>query len=326
MRVSLVTTWDQPCGIAEHSAYLVEALRDADGHRPAGSAPFLIEVVNDLHPDAVLDAPERPDVLHLNYHAALHSQWEPVHVRAAQAKGMKVAITYHDSGVPSTEQCRRLHAVADAFVVHEPVEDLPGALVWRQGVPDWQQPYALDTGRPHFHRPVVGTVGFPFGWKNYDLLCEAARAVDWGVLLIAPTATDAQIAGWKKIHPLVDVRRSFLPREKVIGLLTGCDATAFAYANINAGTSGAVRQGLAARKPVIASAVEHCRQFRDLALAYPEAGCPIHWVEPSLDGLTRTLRQIPIQRVDAGIVAAAYADRWSLQGERYAALYRSLVP
>ena len=43
-----------------------------------------------------------PDVLHLNYQAALHSRWQPETIQRAKALGCKVLVTYHDSGVPNS--------------------------------------------------------------------------------------------------------------------------------------------------------------------------------------------------------------------------------
>ncbi len=328
LKVTLVSTWDIPCGISEHSAYLKAAIEAADPNIQIG-----IEV--NLHPNAVL-APripiweERPDWMVLNYHAALHSQWHPEHVRHVQAQGSRVLVVYHDTGIPNSDQCLALHAVADAFIIHEPAQDLPGAIYLRQGIPDWAtlpiyvckgDGRSLTGGRC----PVVGTIGFPFSWKNYDLLLQGAALAGWGVLLIAPGATLEQQVHWHDLNPEIRVIPEFTPRNEAVALLSGCDATAFLYANANTGTSGAIRQGIATRKPVIATALGICRQFTDLYLD-AVGHSAIRWmnslgVEDVAEKLASTL-PLPF---DPAVVRLAHQDSWATQGARYAQILRGLV-
>ena len=317
VNVWIVTTWNQPCGISEFAAYLTEAVTQAD--------PSIVHTpITDLHPNGVFQrGGEMPDLVVLNYHSALLSQWQPEHLRALKAKGIPTVCVWHDSGVPNSDHCKSIHAVADAFVVHEPCEDLPGARYWRQGVPDWPTYHTTDSGmRP----PTVGSVGFPFAWKNFDLLCEAANIAGWCVMLLAPTATDEDIARWRRLLPWTQltVERSFLPRKEVVYNLSQCDATAFLYNTHNTGTSGAIRQGIAARKPVIASRFPFGRQFRDLH-ADPLAARAITWVEPSLEKVVAALSQVRIAPIDAGMVALAEQDSWKGLGVKYAALYKELA-
>lgn len=317
MRVTLVTTWDIPCGIAEYGYYWKEAVEGAD-------PDIQVEVESNLHPDAVdhVRHPRAlPDWIWLNFHAALHSQWTPAHVQRVQSWGVKVGITFHDSGVPNSDQCRALHAVADAFVVHEPAEDLPGAVYLRQGIPDWPQataPGVLQTQR----RPVVGSIGFPFPWKNYDLLAEASALAGWALLLIAPNATPEQVRHWQALNPRSYILTSFVPRGEALVLLAGCDATTFLYANANTGTSAAIRQGIAARKPVLASSVTACRQFRDLALD-PVGQAAITWLQDlSVQGVADALSQVFPMTYDPRVVRLAHQDSWASAGRCYAQILR----
>jgi len=316
MNIGLVTTWDIPCGIAEHAAYLVDAVEAAD--------PTLHHtIVSDLHPDAVLQQPAGTfDLLVLNYHAALHSQWTPAHLHAAHTKGLPVLVVYHDSGTPNTDQCKGMVAAADCAVVHEPFEDLEGHVHYlRQGVPAWAWAYTFPRTVDAWCglRPVVGTVGFPFPWKNYDLLCEASALAGWATLIIAPGATPEQVAGWTARQPHLQVITTFRYRHEVTAWLAACDATAFLYSCQNGGTSAAIRQGIAARKPVLA--LRDCRQFCDLW-----GTDAIHWItNGSPSGVARALAVTPIQRVDAGIVAVAERDSWANMGRRYAQLYHRTV-
>jgi hypothetical protein len=322
MNILLVTSEGQ-CGIAEHSAMLKNAVESVD------LAPQITLTQGVIHPTTLLNMvqySEHPavDIVHLNFHAALHSQYTPDVVRSIQALGKPVVVTYHDSGVPNSSQCLNLYEVADAFVVHEPCADLPEAHYWRQGVPAGQMPYPT----PWEARPVLGTVGFPFPWKNYDLLCEATARAGWSLLLLAPRATEDDVQRWLRLNPNSAITQDFLPAADIVARLSGCDATAFVYNCHNTGTSGAIRQGIAARKPVIASRFdEYCtagRQFRDL-VRDPLASRVITWINPDVQQLADTLTQVRIAPIDAGMVALATQDSWKSVGEKYAQLYRSLL-
>jgi hypothetical protein len=317
VRVALVTTWGTACGIAEHSAMLVDAVSQADP-----SIEFV--PVLDLHPAAIVDKGPL-DLVWLNYQAALHSQWTPEQIRIHQARGVRVGVTYHDTGVPNSDQCKAICAAADAFVVHEPTDDLPGnGYYWRMGVP------ALGPGEYHWGRetgwlewpeqPVLGSIGFPFPWKNYDELAQATRATGWALYLIAPGASAADIMRWQAINPATRVIAYFMERQQVLRQLGACDATAFCYTCANTGQSGAVLQGIGARKPVIA--FSSCRQFRAL-FDDGLASCVIRWTDSFL-GVQGALCNVPIGRVDPGIVALAQQDSWRTLGKKYADLFRGL--
>lgn len=312
MKVRLVTSWGEACGIAEHSAMLKEAVEAADSAIEVTPCSAAIDSTFPLG---------EYDLLHLNYQAALHSRWTPLRMHQYRNVVRKpVLVTYHDSGVPNSEQCKEVIYAADAAVVHEDFDDLPAEKThyWRMGVPGWQRPIMSPWKDD---RPVVGTVGFPFGWKNYDALCEVTARAGWALLLIAPGASKEQIEGWYRRQPNLIVRDDFVPREIAVGLLTYCDATAFTYVTHNTGQSGALLLGIAARKPVIA--LSTCRQFRAL-YNDPLGQGAIHWCE-SFEQVEKALHWVPIQRVDPGIVALAERESWSHLGRKYAQLYRGLT-
>jgi hypothetical protein len=174
-------------------------------------------------------------------------------------------------------------------------------------------------------QPVVGSVGFPFPWKNYDLLAEASYAAGWALKLYAPNATPGQVIQWAILNPNLYVETGFPDRYTVLSGLQGCDATAFLYANANTGTSGAIRMGLAARKPILATVSGGCRQFRDLDDL--DAHQAIRWLAKlDVEHLVEALGKVSIGRVDPHVVRLAHLDSWERNGKRYASLYRSLVP
>jgi hypothetical protein len=335
--ILLVTSWDVPCGIAEHSRMLTEAI---DPGR------FLIadDGVRPLPPEQVRQTVEtaKPAILHLNYHASLHSQYTPEWIPVFQKLGAKVVITFHDTGVPNSPLARALCDAADAFIIHEPADDLPRAHYWRMGVPTlstrsggmafgaaaesqptedlaWHNPSTI-CFKAYQDQPVLGSVGFPFPWKNYAMLAAVSAEMGWALMLLAPTATYEQIAEWRAINPYLYVQKDFANLAVVQSYLMGCDATAFTYVCHNTGQSGAVLQGIGARKPVIA--LKTCRQFR--ALYDDKIGrATIKWAE-TFEDVAAHLRNIKLQRVDPGIVALAEQESWTKLGLKYSNLYQEL--
>lgn len=331
INVRLVTTWNAPCGIAEHSWYLKQAVEAVDSS---------INIVPD--PEA-LDPAQffaghdwvgtgMAQILHLNYHAALHSRWAVEDVLRAKALGLKVIITYHDTigeisptDLRATRDTRldrveQFDSLADALVVHEPCEGLPHAIYWRMGVPA-PEPSLQLLPRAWRDQPILGSIGFPFPWKNYDELAALTHELGWALLLIAPGATPEQQIHWHEWNPDIRVYTDFVPRHEALSLLSACDATAFPYTCANTAQSGAILQGVAARKPVLAFGA--CRQFRSLYLNRLGREA-IRWCS-DFDELAYALRTISIERCDPGIVALAEQDSWAKLGANYAALYAELA-
>ncbi len=251
MRVALVSS-DGRCGIAEHSAMLKQYVSAADP---------LVEFVSD---PAWLDPLKGPDpygwdIVHLNYHRALHSRWTPeVLGQKFPATNAKRVVTFHDTYAVQPDRLPwDLLDVCDALIVHEPcdltetVAGYDGAALplypkvyyWRQGVPELvpHRAYEVPLTLEYAHRPYVGTCGFAFPWKGFELLCEAAASVGWGVLILSHNATEAQRATWEALNPWLKLVDRYLSTDGLIAALMQCDATAFLYGAQNSGTSGAIR-------------------------------------------------------------------------------------
>ncbi len=318
--VLLVTSWGQPqCGIQAHSEMLMEAVKQAD------PAIEIVPSAEALNPGWVREQALYPyDIVHLNYHRALHSRWTPTELTGLRnSGGKKIVITFHDTfgSVEPDQLSRSLHDLADAFIVHEPCVGLPKALYWRQGVPDLPD-HTAEWPAGYQQRPFLGSVGFDFGWKSYDLLCDLATEAGWGVLLYVPEMSAEREASLRARNPWLTVRRN-RPTPEVLAGLHLCAATAFLYVNGNSGTSAAIRLGIGARKPVIAFAA--CRQFRDLL---PDTQLSIWWAD-SVEDVRNSLRYGNEPMTGPWYfptVALAERDSWRALGHRYATLYRSLVP
>jgi glycosyltransferase involved in cell wall biosynthesis len=327
MNIHAITSWGTDCGIAEYAKHLRTACDDQHLN-----IRFRMDA-QALDPQAFFYAlRDHPavDVVWLNFHAGLHSRWTAAHLQTLQREyQLPVVVTYHDTydglQTPNSEACRRLFRAADAFVVHEPVADLPGALVLRQGIPDLQGAMARDWRiGGGWERPTLGTVGFPFPWKNYDRLAETAAAAGWGILLLAPRATPEDVLRWQTLNPWAEIYPDFLSAAEVVSRLASCTATAFMYECYNTGTSGAIRQGIAARKPVYA--LQTCRQFRDLLIAErnEEAQPLIRWVE-SWAHLAVRLKTDPLLPWDAGMVYLAERDSWHRHARTYMDLFEAVL-
>lgn len=330
LRVLLATSWGTPCGIAAHSELLIEYVRRADqeiAFDPRGEA---------LDPAWWFDAspsvralPHRSyDLVHLNHHDALHSRWTPTHVKKLIDAGTPVVITFHDT-LAQLDACPKLKMLAQtgaSIIVHEPVEGLDGQLChyWRQGVPAAVKgPLLLEWGNPFYmQQPILGTIGFNFPWKNYDRLAQLTASLGWGLLIVCPQVSATRLSEWRAVNPAVQVVTGFVTDTTALMYLAACDATTFMYECANTGTSGAIRLGIAARKPVLA--LQTCRQFRDLFLD-PLGRIAIGWVE-GWDHLRQRLTyHVGAGRFDARTVALAQQESWGGLGQRYAALYRSLT-
>lgn len=325
MRVQLVTTWGTACGIAEHSALLKEAVEAADPTIQVEPDPAALDPGRIVANLGILGNDQ--EIVHLNYHAALHSRWTVSEIGRVRSGNRKVIVTYHDTGVPNSDQAKRICAAADVAIVHEPVEDLDGDVrYWRMGVPSWQLGLRVDLDPVRGWagpRPILGSIGFPFPWKNYDRLAQITGRIGWALLLIAPGATFEQISAWREANPHSEILTEFVERRRAIQWLSACDATAFAYTCANTGQSGAILQGIAARKPV--HAFRTCRQFRAL-YEDDRARKAIQW-SSTFEELEEQLvyRTEITGRPLAAMVALAEQDSWEGLGARYASLYKEVA-
>jgi hypothetical protein len=278
----------------------------------------------------------------INHHDALHSRWQPDHVMELRRRGIKVLLTYHDTRerIEDTPKLQMLVPVVDHTIVHEPVQyltdndQLEGAVTYlRQGVPARPGQYALDWRRlGGWPRPVLGTVGFDFPWKNYTRLAELTAEIGWGLLLICPNLTPERVQELRAINPWLTLPEDLgagelhvsgiVPTDTAVSILAACTATAFMYECANTGTSGAIRLGIATRKPVYA--LETCRQFRDLRMQDADDQIrTINWVH-SWHVLRQQLIASWSMEVDPAMVYLAERDSMAKVGARYALTLRGL--
>lgn len=311
-RVLAVTSWGGACGIANYAQMLQEAI-----------APLGVTIEPDA---ALLDASlfnnTHADVLWLNYHAGLHSRWTPValaEIRTTWPR-LPIVITYHDTYRTNTDQVKRLAQIADRFIVHEPVEDIPEAILIRQGIPKPWEPLRYN-GRPlaYAQQPILGTAGFDFPWKNFTKLAELTAEIGWAFAVASHNLTRDRRDELRAINPhLITAQENtqpgyeFYTTDYLVAFLAGCTATAWMYECANSGTSGAIRLGLAAMRPLYA--LRGCRQFGDLLW---EPALANIWVDTWTDLETFLMRD-DHPPGGYGPAAALYAtDSWEKQAVKY---------
>lgn len=281
IRVLFVTSQNPHCGIREYGEYVLEAIKEFPE----------VEVVPHNDPDAhQLGLPDC-DIIHVSHQAALHSSWREEQVAEYQKHGYLVTVTQHDTfetweimldrGMPN-------FLSANALILHEPVKGLmegwkgkelveyfPGPkaenvpyyadVEWEhENVHYFQQGVLPQTEKvPYVAKNTLGTVGFDFPWKNFELGARETEKAGWNYLVISPGMVDSRVEEIKALNPNSMLITSWLNAKEVVEVLSGCTATAFLYVTGNSGTSGAIRMGIGARRPVIAFC---SRQNRDLAM------------------------------------------------------------
>lgn len=255
MRVALITTWNERCGIAEYAKGLVQAM----GHVNKDISFKVFERPwNDLTPSALQDC----DVVHLNYEPGLFQFIiNTGTVESWKLFGKKTVLTLHTSHEGNNRSL--FTNVFHRVVVHEKTTDgfthIPMGLL----------PLHEDAYVP-VEKDLVGTAGFPFPWKGFSEVADATARLGLRCLVIAPESRH-----WNTYEVQQDIKRrnpnstyltEWMEEATVKVALARCAVNVFAYGGGNSGISGAVRLGLASRRPIV---ISRCRQFRDL-FEYPD--------------------------------------------------------
>lgn len=258
------------------------------------------------------------DLVHLNYHRGLHSQWTPEQI--ACFPDLKFVITFHDTYEYQPDNLPwELLACPNvrAMVVHEPCDLERDTKVhyWRQAVP---QRTGLVAPHPDVFaggwRPTLGTLGWDFPWKNYDMLAKVTGELGWNLRIVGSVAEPRE-AQLMELNPRIYFD-GFVDAAMAVSCLESCDATAFLYTCANSGTSGAIRLGIAAGRPLLA--LRTCRQMRDLL-----QGDAITWLD-TLDELAPALLRVRLG-YDLRLIELAHRHSWLRAGGQYAALYREIA-
>jgi glycosyltransferase involved in cell wall biosynthesis len=292
------------CGVAQYSAELGAALRDA-GH------PVRVTAVPDLDGAALV---------HLQHE---HSLVTPERVAQVARRGVPLVVTEHTvRGEVHTWEAGA-EGEAAALVAHS----AEGAALLRarwpsrrvvhipHGCPTWFPPRRSRRGR------VIGTFGFLEPHKGLARLLDAAAVLgDVEIVMYGANRVPGGDDWWDRVRRSVPVRResAFLDAAEVARRLAAeADVLVFPYEEPRfAAVSGAVRVGLATGVPVLTSPT---RWFADVTGATLQT-------DDLVAGLGRLLDDTALRdRLVAAAREHCHAHSWARTAQRHARLYSSLV-
>jgi len=175
----------------------------------------------------------------------------------------------------------------------------------------------------------IGTAGFPFPWKGFDVVIEAAKRLHGIANLVCPQSEHVDVnpfrmrwrteLGTEKLA----MEMRWLKEAEVVRLLAQSTVNVYYYDPAHShltGQSGAVRLGLAARRPIILSV--H-RQFRSLFEYEDEiyfADNKEHAIE-LIAHVNASLKQGSPVRMPSRVIAE---QGWSCTGRLYESLIERL--
>jgi glycosyltransferase involved in cell wall biosynthesis len=293
-------SWGDPCGIAEHTASLVEWLPEV---RVTREPPDLRAV----------------RLLHVEHEPSLLADGQLQHtIHEARANGIPVVVNQH--------------AVAPVAHAWERDADLllatttQGAALLRErwpskwvehmplGCPTWFPPRKRRRGR------VIGAFGFLERHKGFWDLLEALPRIPGAELLLFSYAKGAEIdEAFTEAARGLPVHRvpTYLPEAEVARRLAAeADVLVFWYQPIaSASTSSAARVGLATGVPVLTSATGFFADLRDVT----------HQPHDLIEGVERLLEDAPLRkRLTSAAREFCNANSWPRIAERHRALWRTL--
>ena len=245
--VAIISNWDLQCGNAADAR---DMQRELEKEFTVIGLPGNFQAVKE-----VLSA-RKVDVALINWHES-RVRVTAEDVRWLKSQGIKVILKLQNT----TDQYSfngDILTESDIVLSHEPVRfdsNKVRAVVIPIGIPE------VDCPAP-YEEKWIGTAGFPFPWKRFDVVAEAAKKFNVRCRMIAPRSdqmdTDKFMDGIKgHLGPLADIHRGWYDTETVVRMLAECTLNIFWYNSYGhedqLGQSGSVRMGLAAKRPTIIS-------------------------------------------------------------------------
>ena len=268
MKVALITSWDERCGIAEYARNLTENLPGIawEIHQRPFSWPAIARTT--------------ADVVHVNHEPGLMGWLEAEQLTRLKATGKKIVLTMHASNEISNKG--PLTQVADRVVLHEKTSE--GFAYIPMGVPEWSGTTEEYIG--------LATAGFPFHWKGFWATAAVAKKLEIPFRAVIPESQHGDAKFVKQqltdICPWAEIQTRWMERQAVIDFLALAKVQVFAYWGHNAGISAAVRLGLATGR---ATVVSRSRQFRDLTQDYGDEVYVVQSDAPTPEQLEGVVRE-----------------------------------
>jgi len=249
LKVGLISNWDLRCGNAQYARDLVTELEKE--FVVMGLAPLLSQVRQTNIDDV--------DVVIVNWHPSRVTVTEQ-DMRWLKECGKKTILILQNSfrEPPVIEEGNML-LVVDMVVAHEEmtfVGQQPNFRCIQHGIPEIE-----DLPAPYEDR-WIGTAGFAFPWKRFDVVAEVAKKFNARCRIISSQSdqmgTDDFLKGIAgHLGSLVDMHKDWYTVQEVVRMLAECTLNIFWFNSYSPedqlGQSGSVRLGLAARRPTIIS-------------------------------------------------------------------------
>ena len=246
MRVGLITTWKEKCGLAAYSGNIVKNLPEINW-RIIGREEWGDNFSN------VPNIARECDLVHIMHQGGLMASMSPEIVSACD----KTVVT---------KQCTGMEHVFNAATVKTSHIKEDGYHFIPHGIPVVDREVLMSDA---VARPLhIGCAGIPFNGKGHWEAIQIAELANTGVILVMPenphTSLDLayHITEYCRKNEIPYwIETDWLPEEDVARILSWASVNVFYYTRPANGISGAVRMGLAARRPTI---VSNHSQFQDI--------------------------------------------------------------
>lgn len=304
IRVGLVTSWNDKCGISEYAKHLIDYTKDPE----IQVYPVPVSIAQ------VLKNPVQADILQINCCGYVMGGFENAHLEHLRHRH-KLLLTWHDSNPVNNRN--DFTSRFDRVVVHEP-NTTDGFTFIPQGAP------VADVA-PSFNPGYVGTSGFPLARKNLDRLADACQAAELSLFAYAPDshhqAAEPVANDIRKRNSTAVVHTGWYPDQDIVRSLSECMAVCYPYTSWQPGPSAAAMVGIAARRPVILS---RAAQFHHL-FDYEEQ---FYWIEsenPTVEQIYDALVQVKTTAMPFTPEHVYNEFRWDKVAAGYGQLYREMV-
>lgn len=318
IKVGLVTSWEDKCGISEYGRHLFDYVQNyVNTH--FGDDTVSVTVVA-LPIGQYVQMLDYYDVIHLNYCGFTMQGWTDAIVREVHRHGKKITLTWHDSNPINNKNDFTL--LFDRVVVHEP-NTTDGFTYIPQGAPVWSH---KGSGEPGWN---IGTNGIPQERKNLVELADACSLLNMSLELYAPATHHADVGQLSmRLHNVypggVHVHREWLSDDEVLKGLSECRMICYPYMEWNQGPSAATMFGVATGRPIV---VSRASQFSHL-FAYPDQFYFIESTHPFAKDIADMLRIVHNDILDgkAKLPTKFYeASRWDHCAKRYIDMWKNVA-